>query len=289
MSVRQILLSFLSGVVLFLISGCVIPESNHVEPEYHILFHHGSDNNHSSTESPSFHLREVNLPSYLEDNRIIQRSNTSSLIYRENDRWGEPLSEGIARVMALNIAQGLKTLNYSSYPHRPKPSCLYEFSITVLSFEKVNNNETKGEFIVDIYNKNKIVKQLKLSHMHRFDGDEMSDEIRALSQVLNSTCQEISNEINQMALTQLYVARIDQLDFTDGSVEEIIQTLRNSFSKTYNRKDIDFKISISHQDYRKKLTLSFSNESLFDICETVARLAGLRFSYSGSCFNFSDN
>ena len=34
----------------------------------------------------------------------------------------------------------------------------------------------------------------------------MSDEIRALSQVLNSTCQEISNEINQMALTQLYVA-----------------------------------------------------------------------------------
>ena len=69
--------------------------------------------------------------------------------------------------MALNIAQGLKTLNYSSYPHRPKPSCLYEFSITVLSFEKVNNNETKENSIVDIYNKNKIVKQLKLSHMHR--------------------------------------------------------------------------------------------------------------------------
>ena len=92
-----------------------------------------------------------------------------------------------------------------------------------------------------------------------------------------------------MALTQLYVARIDQLDFTDGSIEEIIQTLRNYYSKTYNREDIDFKISISHQDYRKKLTLSFSNESLFDICETVARLAGLRFSYSGSCFNFSDN
>ena len=289
MNQRQIYLSFLSGVVLFLIFGCVIPESNHVEPEYHILFNTGSDNNHSSTESPSFHLREVNLPSYLEDNRIIQRNNTSSLIYRENDRWGEPLAEGISRVMALNIAGGLKTLNYSSYPHRPKPSCLYELSVTVLSFEKINNKETMGDFIVDIYNKNKILKQLKLRHIHQFDGNSISVEIEALSQVLNFICQKISSEINQMPLTQLYLARIDQLDFIDEPIEEIIQTLRNSYSKAYNREDIDFKIFISNLDYRRKLTLSFSNENLFDICESVARLAGLRFSSSGSCFNFSDN
>ena len=57
---------------LFLLTGCLIPESNHVEPRYHLLTALDFESNGSKyTKGISFHIREVNIPPYLEDNRVV--------------------------------------------------------------------------------------------------------------------------------------------------------------------------------------------------------------------------
>ena len=56
---------------LFLLTGCLIPESNHVEPRYHLLTALDFESNGSKySKGISFHIREVNIP-LLEDNRCF--------------------------------------------------------------------------------------------------------------------------------------------------------------------------------------------------------------------------
>ena len=69
-------------VVISLVGGCIIPESNHVEPEYHLLVSLSSDDNETlHLPDLSFYVREVSIPPYLDDSRFARRENTSSLSY----------------------------------------------------------------------------------------------------------------------------------------------------------------------------------------------------------------
>ena len=93
-------LLFLS--VFLLLASCVIPESNHVEPTYHLLSELKSDrNNTSETGQFSFYVRQVELPAYLQENRLVSRPKQGLIEFTEDDRWGEPLEEGIARVLGI--------------------------------------------------------------------------------------------------------------------------------------------------------------------------------------------
>ena len=50
-------------------TGCIIPESNHVEPNYHLLTSLSEDENESlHVPGLSFYVREVSIPPYLDDN-----------------------------------------------------------------------------------------------------------------------------------------------------------------------------------------------------------------------------
>ena len=126
---------FLFPLVL-LFASCVIPESNHVEPTYHLLTELQSDRNDTSEIGRvSFYVRQVELPSYLQESRLVSRPKQGLIEFTENDRWGEPLEEGVARVLGLNLSKRLNALSYSVYPHRQKPSCMFELGIAVQRFE----------------------------------------------------------------------------------------------------------------------------------------------------------
>ena len=107
---------FLFPLVL-LFASCVIPESNHVEPTYHLLSELQSDRNDTSEIGRvSFYVRQVELPSYLQESRLVSRPKQGLIEFTENDRWGEPLEEGIARVLGLNLSKRLDALSYSVSP-----------------------------------------------------------------------------------------------------------------------------------------------------------------------------
>ena len=96
------LLQLLFALLVF-INGCLIPESNHVEPRYHLLTALDFESNGSKySKGISFHIREVNIPPYLEDNRVVSRASNSTVNYREHDRWAEPPAR-VSRVWQRKI------------------------------------------------------------------------------------------------------------------------------------------------------------------------------------------
>ena len=51
------------------------------------------DGNNSDMVFP-FYLRQVEIPYYLQENRIVYRPTKGEIKFRENDRWGEPTYRG---------------------------------------------------------------------------------------------------------------------------------------------------------------------------------------------------
>jgi uncharacterized lipoprotein YmbA len=145
-------------------TSCIVPESTHVNPTFHLLTKSIFDNNQSvpqpsdllesnyTSSGRPFYLRQIELPYYLQESRIVSRPDEANIEFRENDRWGEPLLEGIGRVVGLNLSQILNSPFYSVYPHRKKIGTPWEVSVTMLRFEKVSKSTVKIEASWEIFN-----------------------------------------------------------------------------------------------------------------------------------------
>lgn len=188
---------FLFLTTLFLILGsCVIPESNHIQPTFYLLSESEADGNKSQQSSEvSFFLREVELPTYLQDNRLVSRPAKGVIEFREADRWGEPLDEGIARVVGLNLGKRLNTLNYSVFPQRKKVPCSYELSITILRFERIGSGAILLEAICEIHSagqvtQDRFLKKIELAMTDQGKG-EVKEEVMALSKAIGACCDSI--------------------------------------------------------------------------------------------------
>jgi uncharacterized protein len=189
---------FLFPSVLFFAS-CVIPESNHVEPTYHLLSELQSDRNATSgSDQFSFYVRPVELPTYLHETRLVSRPKQGLIEFTENDRWGEPLEEGVARVLGLNLSKRLNALSYSVSPHRKKPSCMFELGIAVQRFERVDAKTVLLDVLCDVSSANNI-KHVPFSTQvdiaESEDPRDSSLEVFALSQALSELCDFLAREV----------------------------------------------------------------------------------------------
>jgi uncharacterized lipoprotein YmbA len=125
---------------LGILSGCILPESNHIQPDFYILSPLADDSNESiPNDEVSFYLREIELPRYLKDPRLIFRPSANVIEFRETKRWGEPLADGIARVISLNIQNANSSSYFSIFPNRRKENLNWDLSIAFSSFEKVSD------------------------------------------------------------------------------------------------------------------------------------------------------
>jgi uncharacterized lipoprotein YmbA len=210
-------LTLLSLSLLCTLCSCIVPESTHVKPTFHLLSKTTFDENQTTISTSSikdgnisqigypFYLRQIELPYYLQESRIVNRPNQGEIEFRENDRWGEPLIEGIGRVVGLNLSQILNSPSYSVYPHRKKIGINWEISVTILRFEHVSNNEVLLEASWEVFNMNfkngtfpflngKVDRLVDIQST--VQGDSMiKDEVIALSETLGVLSQLICNSI----------------------------------------------------------------------------------------------
>ena len=190
-SIFLLLLPFL----LFL-GSCVIPESNHVQSTFYLLTESEADGNKSKQSSEiSFFLRQVELPTYLQDNRLVSRPAKGVIEFREADRWGEPLDEGIARVVGLNLGKRLNTLNYSVYPQRKKVPCSHELSITIRRFERIGSGAILLEAICEIHSADQVtqfrfLKKIELGEPDK-GKEDVNEEVMALSKAIGACSDSI--------------------------------------------------------------------------------------------------
>ena len=194
-------ISIVISITLMALVACVsvVPESTHVEPTNYLLT--PLDSNLSSSDSDflngtSFYVRQVELAPYLEGSGLVSRAESTKVEFSNLHRWGEPLDEGIARVVAKNLSIVLGTLNYSAYPHRKKPQCELEVGLHVERFEQIPGAKVILVGTWQIFLDNQQVYTEALSEKIKLTSPATSrdkvSQVRALSQALGKVSEHIA-------------------------------------------------------------------------------------------------
>jgi uncharacterized lipoprotein YmbA len=207
--------------LICILSSCIVPESTHKESTFHLLTKTNYDQNNTITETSievdganvdtvgTFYLRQIELPYYLQENRIITRPDHGKIEFRENQRWGEPLVEGIGRVLGLNLSHLLQSSFYSVYPHREKVGTRFEISLTIHRFERVSSSKVLFEgtwqlFTNDFKNGTYPItngKEIVFVDIDISDSNEaiVDNEILALSETLSVVAKRVSIAIASLS------------------------------------------------------------------------------------------
>ena len=285
-------LLILKFIILAGFSGCVIPESNHVEPEYHLLTALNAESN-STFHVPevSFYIREVNLPPYLDDNRLVQRKGSSSINFLENHRWGEPLGEGFARVVGQNLSNGLNTLAFSAYPNRSRSDVIYEISASIIQFEKFDSSNVRIVAVVEIFHKNSLQSQFKVNEIVSIVDRQPRSQVKSLSVCISKISALIAQSIHQLPLSHCLNIKVDSLDITDKPVEgvliELSEIFKNRSSFIFKGKDF-MKLSGDFDSTRRMpVSVRVTDTSLYEIIKIIAQKSDCvaKFSSSGIVFH----
>ena len=189
--------SLIPLTVLALVS-CIMPESNHVEPDFYLLSNTIQDQNQTKiNEDHSFYLREIELPEYLKDSRLVVRPTSHTIKFREVDRWGEPLEDGIARVLAMNLQDQFNDSKYSIFPNRRKEGLRWDLAISFSSFERIANDRVSiaAKWSARARSGTTISDSFFFEYVLPLPGDE-SDELKAYNLALYSLSKNILKELS---------------------------------------------------------------------------------------------
>ena len=190
---------FFALFVIFLGHGCIIPESNHIAPDFYLL----SDLALPSEQSPhdtelTFYLREIELPRYLKEPRMVIRPSEHTIQFRESERWGEPLEDGISRAVSLNIQNQVSKSQFSIFPNRRKEGLDWDLSISFSSFELI------GQEVVVVAKweaKKKGAELITGSFVQKTEINQ-SDSVDQEISALNHSLFELSSELIKTLLAK---------------------------------------------------------------------------------------
>ena len=181
---------------LIFLGSCVVPESTHVKPDFYLLAPISEDRNQTDFDTEnSFYVNQVQVPRYLQDNRLVCRPREESVEFREIHRWGEPLEEGIARVLGSNLALKTKILRYSVFPNRKKSGCTWEIGMSVERFEKINGEQIRLKGIFEITSLGDEVENHSYDSVFPIRGMGEISEVKAMSVALDHLASVIATTI----------------------------------------------------------------------------------------------
>ncbi len=124
-------------------SGCSLPEAQADPTRFFVLSTSAaSAGDHISATAPAIHVRQVELASYIRSRPLIVRKSENEVEFREFARWGEPLEQGIARVLREELlARGAASAVAISGVRAANRPYDYELTVRVLACEGTANGE----------------------------------------------------------------------------------------------------------------------------------------------------
>lgn len=91
----------------------------------------------SATNAVTLGIRRVDMPSYLRTKSIAFRPGGTEVRYARSIRWGEPIDQGIARVLQLGLAAEPRVKSVVVYPAPGVPEPQFEIVIRIEACEGV--------------------------------------------------------------------------------------------------------------------------------------------------------
>lgn len=130
-------------VVSFLLVGCGSSPPNN----YYVLS--AQEFPAAKGDTPSIGVGPIEVPEYLIRQNLVYNHDENTLHIFSVDLWGEPLVDGIQRVMALNLSGLLQTQNMRFFPWNPQRAPDYGVKVNLLQLD-ANKNEAmiKAEWLV---------------------------------------------------------------------------------------------------------------------------------------------
>jgi uncharacterized lipoprotein YmbA len=177
------------------LTSCLIPEANHSVPDYFLLTSRVGESSNSTQSDPvSFYVKEVRLPHYLQDKRLVSRPTDDTIFFRENQRWGEPLEMGISRVLGQNLSFLLNTFDYGVYPQRRKFEYSSEIEVTIERFEMISGNLVKVKAFWEVNKKGGRKQRSIFEQTYSITDSNVKGEVRALSELLFKMSSDIARK-----------------------------------------------------------------------------------------------
>lgn len=85
--------------------------------------------------TPSLGIGPIEIPQYLNRNALVYRRDGNQLQVSGQDRWAEPLTDGMQRILAINLAGLLDTVDVSYFPWHPRRTPDFGIKVTVLNLD----------------------------------------------------------------------------------------------------------------------------------------------------------
>jgi len=100
-------------------------------------------------DTPAIGVGPIEVPEYLMRQNLVYNHDENTLHVFSVDLWGEPLVDGVQRVMALNLSGLLKTQNMRFFPWNPQRAPDYAVKVNLLQLD-ANKDEAmmKAEWLV---------------------------------------------------------------------------------------------------------------------------------------------
>ena len=142
------------------------------------------------------HVKRPHLPDYLNSGRIFYRAGDGSPAYTQRERWGEPIDEGLARVLAQRLSERAGFRVFSSYPAPPVTRNAYELNLHVMQFELAGD----GQVVLDVIwrmdrpgQKEGDARRLRLDRAVPADAS-IAEIVRTMGSLLDRLAGEIAAE-----------------------------------------------------------------------------------------------
>lgn len=130
-------------LLLTSLQGCIGGRSS--PEQYHLLTARAERNASVPLNGKTIGVGPVRIAQFLQRPYIVTHAGGTQLRFDENIRWGEPLDQGIQRVLLQNMAAltGAETRNF---PWRQTATPDYALRIDIIDIDKLTN----GESVVDV-------------------------------------------------------------------------------------------------------------------------------------------
>lgn len=186
--------SVLGGGLFLIFCGCLNFEPVSDPTRTFVLGIQGVDTVQAGNKSIRLDVDRVEIPSYLEDRRLLIRKTAAEIEYQEFLRWAEPLRDGIARVVAANLSQHASISGVSHYPWKQNHASDYKVRLQILRFEVSQDGLAQMEVLYEILppdSREKILIREKRKFSRETSLDSTEDQVAALSGLLKQLSEAI--------------------------------------------------------------------------------------------------
>jgi uncharacterized lipoprotein YmbA len=106
-----------TALFVFVAAAMVLLGCAHTEPSrFYVLTAAAEQPAGAADDGPPVSIAVVRVAEYLDRESMVTRHGENELRLAEFDRWGEPLTDGISRVLAENLSRLLASESFSGHP-----------------------------------------------------------------------------------------------------------------------------------------------------------------------------